>query len=165
MAEIVRVGIAVVSLLIRKKLQERLNQKKRKARRMWVRNWISKRDTYGASNILLRQLKDEDPVAYRNVLRISSEQFNSLLQMVEETIRKKNTKMRMAIPTATKLEITLRFLATGDSFKSLEYLFRVPECTISLFVPEVLAAICEVLRPYIKVGITPESIYFFTQCL
>jgi hypothetical protein len=30
----------------------------------------------------------------------------------------------MAIPTATKLEITLRYLATGDSFKSLDYLFR-----------------------------------------
>ncbi|CAH1953995.1 unnamed protein product [Acanthoscelides obtectus] len=157
MADIVRVGIVFVSLLIRKKLQERLNQKKRKARRMWVRNWISKRDTHGASNILLRQLKDEDPVAYRNVLRMSNEQFNVLLQMVDETIRKKDTKMRMAIPTATKLEITLRFLATGDSFKSLEYLFRVPECTISLFVSEVLAAICQVLKPYIKMPSTSNE--------
>ena len=66
--------------------------------------------------------------------------------------KKQDTKMRMAIPTATKLEITLRYLATGDSFKSLEYLFRVPEPTISLFVPEVLTAISHILKPFMKVS-------------
>jgi len=74
------------------------------------------------------------------------------MQMIEGLIRKQDTKMRMAIPTITKLEITLRYIATGDSFKSLEYLFRVPECTISLFVPEVLTAISQVLKPFIKVS-------------
>ncbi|KAG8294692.1 hypothetical protein J6590_097302, partial [Homalodisca vitripennis] len=58
--------------------------------------------------------------------------------------------MRMAIPVATKLEITLRYLATGDSFKSLEYLFRVPESSISQFIPYVLTAICCILRPLIE---------------
>jgi hypothetical protein len=47
--------------------------------------------------------------------------------MIDGMIKKQDTKMRMAIPTATKLEITLRYLATGDSLKYLEYLFRVPE--------------------------------------
>jgi len=56
-------------------------------------------------------------------------QFDALLQMIDGLIRKQDTKMRMAIPTVTKLEITLRvrYIATEDSFKSLEYLFRVPE--------------------------------------
>ena len=69
--------------------------------------------------------------------------------MIDGLIRKQDTKMRMVIPTVTKLEITLRYIATGDSLKSLEYLFRVPECTISLFVPEVLTAISEVLMSFI----------------
>jgi hypothetical protein len=100
----------------------------------------------------LKELKDEDPVAYRNILRLDGARFDALLQMIDGMIKKQDTKMRMAIPTATKLEITLRYLATGDSFKTLEYLFRVPEPTISLFVPEVLTAISHVLKPFIKVS-------------
>ena len=79
-------------------------------------------------------------------------QFDALLQMIDGLIRKQDTKMRMAIPTVIKLEITLCYIATGDSFKPLEYLFRVPECTISLFVPEVLTAISQALKPFIKVS-------------
>jgi hypothetical protein len=100
----------------------------------------------------LKELKDEDPVAYRNMLRLGGAQFDALLQMIDGVIKKQDTKMRMSIQTATKLEITLRYLATGDSFKYLEYLFRVPEPKISLFVPEVLTAISHVLKPFIKVS-------------
>lgn len=85
-------------------------------------------------------------------------QFDNLLQMVYELIKKEDTQMRMAIPPKTKLEVTLRYLATGDSFKSLEYLFRVPECTISLFIPEVLTAISQVLEPFIKVQLYKYNI-------
>jgi len=119
---------------------------------MWVKNWVGRREKYGASSTLLKELKDEDPVAYWNMLRLGGDQYDALLQMIDGMIKKQDTKMRMAIPTATKLEITLRYLATGDSFKSLEYLFRVPEPTISLFVPEVLTAISHVLKPFIKVS-------------
>lgn len=40
-----------------------------------------------------------------------------------------------------KLVITLRYLATGNSYKSLEYDFRVANSTISLFIPQVCQAI------------------------
>lgn len=45
-----------------------------------------------------------------------------------------------------KLAITLRFLATGNSYKSLAFDFRVAHNTISLFVPEVCRAILEEYR-------------------
>ena len=41
-----------------------------------------------------------------------------------------------------KLAITLRFLATGNSYHSLAFSFRVAHNTISLFIPEVCDAIC-----------------------
>lgn len=85
----------------------------------------------GASSTLIKELKYEDIAAYRNLLRMDVVQFDNFLQMIYELIKKEDTQMRMAIPPKTKLEVTLRYLATGDSFKSLEYLFRVPECTIS----------------------------------
>lgn len=125
--------------------------KKRKLKRIWIRDWIARREKYGASSTLIKELKEEDTAAYRNLLRMDVDQFDSLLQMVYELIKKEDTQMRMAIPPKTKLEVTLRYLAIGDSFKSLEYLFRVPECTISLFIPEVLTAIVQVLEPFIKV--------------
>lgn len=49
--------------------------------------------------------------------------------------------MRPAVPSMTKLEIPLLFLATGDSFQSLELLFRLPAGTICKFLSDVLAAI------------------------
>lgn len=69
-------GIAVVRILVRNKLQEQLQQKKTKPRKMWVKNWISRQNLYGASSSLMKHLKDEDLVACRHVLRISNEQFN-----------------------------------------------------------------------------------------
>lgn len=41
--------------------------------------------------------------------------------------KKKNTIMRNVIPAAIKLQIMLRYLASGDSLSSLQYLYRVPK--------------------------------------
>ena len=79
-------------------------------------------------------------------------QFDCLLQMVHDMIQRKDTKLRRSITAQTKLEITLRYLASGDSLRSLEYLFRVPQCTISQFLPEVLSAVARVLQPFIEVS-------------
>lgn len=147
--QVLRGCVLVLGAIVQEELKNTICRKQKKK---WVREWISRRDKLGASCTLLKELAEEDPTAYRNSLRISTTKFNTLLQMVENSIQKTNTVMRMAISSRVKLEITLRYLATGDSFKSLEYLFRVPECTISKFLPEVLTAISEVLRPYLKVG-------------
>ena len=55
-------------------------------------------------------------------------------------------RSRRPLEPGLKLVITLRFLATGDSFRSLSYSFRVAHNTIALFVPEVCTAIYEEYR-------------------
>lgn len=45
----------------------------------------------------------------------------------------------------------INFIATGDCFSSIAALYRVPKNSISVFIPEVCAAICECLNEYIKV--------------
>ncbi|CAH1993074.1 unnamed protein product [Acanthoscelides obtectus] len=62
--------------------------------------------------------------------------------------------MRAPLSPRIKLEVTLRYLASGDSLASLQYLYRLPRCTIYAFLPDVLLAVYEVLGNYIKV---PES--------
>nr|CAH7759122.1 unnamed protein product [Callosobruchus chinensis] len=69
---------------------------------------------------------------------MNEEQFNNLLEKVSPTLSDTNTLMRDAISATVKLGITLRYLATGDSFKSLEFLYRMPKSTISRFVSETL---------------------------
>ena len=51
--------------------------------------------------------------------------------------------MRNALEPALRLAITLRYLATGDSYKSLMYSFRVAHNTISRIVPETCEAVIQ----------------------
>ena len=62
--------------------------------------------------------------------------------------------MRSCIPAETRLALTLRYLATGENFNSLRYLFRISQPSISLIIPEVLDSIYKVLvADFIKVSI------------
>ena len=55
--------------------------------------------------------------------------------------------MRQPISAEEKLAVTLRFLATGESYSSLSFLFRMHETTISRFVPIMCCFIYQVLKP------------------
>lgn len=112
-----------------------------------------RRDTLGNSIGILRELATEDQLEYRSFMRITPDQFEFLLQKISHLIQKEDTIMRTAIPAKIKLELTLSFLATGNSYRSLSHFFRVWKPAISLFVPEVLDALYECLKDYIKVSI------------
>lgn len=124
----------------------------RKKRRFWVRNWFSRRPTEGFYAKLRHELETEEPRFYRNFVRMDLQQFEDLLALVTPYIKKENTVMRESISPGERLMLTLRFLAAGDSFRSLQYLFRIPDSTISIIIPEVLDAIYKVLvGEYMKV--------------
>ena len=143
----IRKFLRVTITEISEELLLNLSTKKRK----WVRNWIKRRKELGASSRLIKELSIEDPTSFFNLMRMSVDKFEELLNLVSPIIKKNDTNMREAISCRTKLQITLRYLATGDSLKSLMYLFRVPNNTISCFLPHVLKAIYQVLQDFIKV--------------
>lgn len=130
--------------------------KKRKVENIhsvWVRDWVKKRETEGCYVKLLKELSNE-PKLFKNFLRMTENDFDFLLDLVTPCIEKIDTQMRKSISAGERLAMTLRFLATGQSFKSLQYLFRIPQCTISMIIPEVLDAIYMVLKEnYLKVCI------------
>ncbi|GBP05067.1 hypothetical protein EVAR_3405_1 [Eumeta japonica] len=97
-----------------------VQQKKKRKRKIWVRNWISRRQDLGASAQLLTEMRVEDAAGYKNHLRMLPHQFDFLLSQVESAIQKQDIHMRNAIPAKVKLEVTLRYLATGDSLHTLE---------------------------------------------
>nr|CAI5854498.1 unnamed protein product [Callosobruchus analis] len=53
-----------------------------------------------------------------------------LLNLIGSTISKTDTTLKKAVSAKDRLLVTLRFLATGDSYASLKYLFRISTATI-----------------------------------
>ncbi|XP_062541375.1 uncharacterized protein LOC134209404 [Armigeres subalbatus] len=153
----VRVAILEIVSAMAGQLADDLTKEMKKKKRVWVRPWIERRMLLGASQNLVNELRMEDPLDFKNLFRMSASQFEELLVKVAPKIQKQDTMMRIAISPAIRLQVVLRYLATGDSFKSLEFLYRVPKCSISCFLLETLDAIYEVLQEYIKAPKSTEE--------
>ena len=69
----------------------------------------------------MQELSTEDPKGFQNFLRMGKTDFQELLAKVTPHIQEQDTWMREAISAAERLSITLRYLATRDSYHSLEY--------------------------------------------
>lgn len=78
--------------------------------------------------------------------------FDELLRMVRPQIEKQNTPMRDAIPASQRLSITLRYLATGNTFEDLKFTSAISPQSISIIVMETCTAVINSLKDYIKVG-------------
>lgn len=92
-------------------------------------------------------LRVGDPKLYKNFVRMSAEDFDVLLAMVGPRITKKDTPFRQAIKPAERLAITLRVLATRNSYVTLMFLFRVSRAAIS----EIIGETCQVLIEELKI--------------
>ena len=110
-------------------------------RTIWVREWLSRRSQFGIYEQLLEELRREDVAAFKNFLRVNPAMFREIVDRLTVRLQKKDTWYRKAPPVAFKIAITLRHLATGDSYHSLMYSFRVAHNTISIVVAEVCEAI------------------------
>uniref|UniRef100_A0A182YT06 Transposase Helix-turn-helix domain-containing protein n=1 Tax=Anopheles stephensi TaxID=30069 RepID=A0A182YT06_ANOST len=81
---------------------------------------------------------------------MTEEDFEYVLAKISKKICKQDTYMRKAVTARERLIITLRFLATGESFQSLQFLFRVSSSTIRKIIPEVCNVLIEELADYVK---------------
>lgn len=91
----------------------------------------------------MRELRNE-PEDWRNYLRMDS--YLKLLSAVTPLIKIKNTIMSKAISHYKKLNTTLRFLATGRTYRDLEYTTAISKQSLSCIVPKTCRAIYKVLR-------------------
>ena len=138
------------------------NVRRKRKRKIWTKPWLLKRNELGFYNNLLAEFRLEDEDWYKNYLRMSANDFDELLSLVNDDLVKQNTHLRDSIPAAIKLALTIRYLATGISFTELQYQYRVHKSTISIFVPKVCEAIYQNLREkYMKVRIL---LYITAHC-
>ncbi|KAL1492523.1 hypothetical protein ABEB36_010773 [Hypothenemus hampei] len=85
----------IVMLMIEiKKRREKIIKKKR----LWTKKWIEKRGAgKGILNMLNEELLVEDPLAYRNYLRMNNTTFEKLLGLLSNKIKKQDTQFRESI--------------------------------------------------------------------
>ena len=96
-------------------------QRKSKARKrsFWTRSWFLRRAELGQYHTLMRELELEDLKAFKNYVRVDPQFFHELLQKVGPVIQRRDTYWRESLPAGMRLAITLRYLATGNSYMSL----------------------------------------------
>lgn len=102
---------------------------------------------------MLGDLRREPSSYFENFCRMSPTDFEYLLHKIGPIIAKIDTNMRESIPIQERLAVTLRFLATGDSFTSLSYLFKFSIQTVSRCVQDVCRALNNELMGEIMVSI------------
>ncbi|XP_003738464.1 protein ANTAGONIST OF LIKE HETEROCHROMATIN PROTEIN 1-like, partial [Galendromus occidentalis] len=97
------------------------------------------------------------PSDLQNHTRLSESQFSYLLERIRPRIEKRDTTFRNALRPESKLHMTLRYLATGDSIGSLSALYRIPRSTFSSFFPVVCKAIYDALEEFIQMPSSEEE--------
>ena len=123
--------------------QRRQQERRRRRRRFWVRPWLIRRPDLGQYERLMRELEVEDAFAFKNFVRMDPAMFWEMVERLTPRIQMNDTWYRKSLVHGCRLTITLRHFATGDSYKSLMYGFRVAHNTISKIVCEVTQAIIE----------------------
>ena len=97
---------------------------------------------------------------YREMMRMSYESFKKVLGFIEPYITPKDSAVIGAqlIRPGKRLMLAIRFLATGETYRSLSLQFRVSERSISYIIDEVTKAIVQYIgKDYIKIPSTLED--------
>lgn len=149
----VQKAVRSISLVLCEELLEICTHElQKKEQETWIRDWMNIKNL-GTSETIIRELHDNDPQEYKAVMRLTTDQFEELLFMINPIITCNDTLMRKALPARLKLEITLAFLASGTNSRMLSIMFRVSKSSFSNIIPDVCDAIYFVLKDYIKVSI------------
>ena len=138
---------------------EVLNGEDKKPGRGKTRQWIRRRDEKGYFNNIVKELAIEDTEEYKEMMQMSHADFQLILSYIEQNItRKWVLGGNKVISLKERLALTIRFSATGETYRSLSYQFRISTRAISYIIKEVCEAIIKNMRNiYLKVPSSPEE--------
>ena len=125
-----------------------------------TRKRIRRRQEEGMFTNLVQELLVEDTRTYREMMRMSYESLKKILGFIEPHITPKVSAVIGAqlIRPTERLVLAIRFLVTGETYRSLSLQFRVSERAISYIIDEVTKAIVQYIgKDYIKIPSTSED--------
>ncbi|CAH2097861.1 unnamed protein product [Euphydryas editha] len=115
-------------------------------KRIWVQDINKKRKEFGEYHRLCRELLSHEDRFFQ-YFRMSRECFEELHSLLLPTISKCTTNWRVPISTKERLVICLRYLATGDSYQTIAFSFRVGRSTVGSIISQVCKEIWNILQP------------------
>ena len=111
-------------------------------RRGKTRAWIRQRSEKGHFNNIVRELMIEDTAAYKEMMRMNYDDFCAILQTIEQFITPKEIMGgTQVIKAPERLTLAIRFMATGETFRSLSFQFRISTSAICYIIRDVCKAL------------------------
>ena len=140
-------------------LNELMDSDDEKPRRGKTRSWIKRREEKGYFNNIIKELKVEDRLGFREMFRMDITDFEFILTKISNRI---SPKERLGgtnpVNADERLALTLRFLATGEAFGSLSFQFRISLSAVSYIIKGCCKAIIErMATEFIKVPSSKEE--------
>lgn len=117
---------------------------RRNKRRYGVHPIWKERKNKGHYHNLIREMRNQESEFFRKYLRMTPSSFDKLLKLIQD--RMKKYSQNEPISPGERLAVTLRFLATGDSYKSLSYAFYLGFSTVQKIIPETCDIIWNALK-------------------
>ena len=77
----------------------------------------------------MKHLREGDDKYFRTFVRMDPDRFNQMVEDLTPRLQKKTTNCITHLSPGLKLAITLRYLTTGDIYKSLAYGCAKPSTT------------------------------------
>jgi len=111
----------------------------------------------GAFFHLVQELRTDEE-RFFNYFRMTVKNFDYLLNLIHDKLKKIDTNMRKAISPHLKLAVTLHYLAEGSSLKTVSFHFRLGISTTSGIILETCQALYQFLQPlYMTAPQSPTS--------
>ncbi len=101
-----------------------LYTQRRRRRRVWVHEILRRHEELGGFHRLVLELR-LDRERFQRYFRLDIQQFDSLLMKIGPLIAMQSTNYSRPISPSERLAICLRFLATGDSYRTIANSYRV----------------------------------------
>lgn len=111
----------------------------KKRRKEWVKPCRLEREARGSFSLTDEISSD---TSFLNNIAMTAEIFNHILGRIEKDIQKQDTICRKSVSPAERLAATIRYLATGDSYRTINDKTQLSCAFLSTAVPNVCEAIC-----------------------
>ncbi len=94
----------------------------------WHVSWLSveQRLAHGMYHQLMLELERNHIPGFVRLMRFEPAMFREMEDRLHDVLVKEDTNMRLAISSAERIAVTLRYLATGETLRSLAFQFRSP---------------------------------------
>ena len=147
--------VALVALLLNEEEKNEDTVLRTQKQSCWVRSWLQRKEEKGCYHNLFKELLLEDIESFKEFVWMDRNHFQFLVKKLWNRLYKKETKIRKSLTPDEKISLFLLHLATGESFRSLEFTCRISRRSISRIVMEVAnAIITEMQKTHLK---TPSN--------